>query len=115
MQTKNAIVELTIEFALKVIDYTELLEEKRKFIIAKQLLKAGTSIEANVHEDQSAESRADFIHKLKILAKEANEIEYWLKLCTRAKSYQNPLGLIDELISIQKLLGKIISTAKNPN
>jgi four helix bundle protein len=60
----------TIAFSLEVIKYVELLEEKRKFVIANQLLKSGTSIGANVHEAQNAESKADFVHKFKIAAKE---------------------------------------------
>lgn len=69
--TRNVILEKSIEFALKVISYTELLEDKRKYVIAKQLLRSGTSVGANIHEAQSAESKADFIHKLKIADKEA--------------------------------------------
>ncbi len=72
----NEILELSIEFALGIITFTELLEEKRRFIIANQLLKSGTSVGANVFEAQSAESRADFIHKMKIADKEAKETEY---------------------------------------
>ncbi len=75
---KNLIVDLILEFSLKIIPYCELLEEKRKFVIARQLLKSGTSIGANVREAQNAESKVDFIHKLKIAAKEADETEYWL-------------------------------------
>ena len=78
---KNVIVELTFDFALKIIKYIEKLEKDRKYIIARQLLKSGTSIGANVREAQNAESKADFIHKLKIAAKEADESEYWLLLC----------------------------------
>jgi len=60
---KNLIVELTFEFALKVIKYVGLLEKERKFVMANQLLKAGTSIGANVREAQNAESKIDFIIK----------------------------------------------------
>jgi four helix bundle protein len=59
---------------LLIIDFCEELERKRKFVIANQLLKAGTSIGANIHEAQNAESRADFIHKVKIAAKEVEEV-----------------------------------------
>ncbi len=109
---ENVILKISFEFALQIIDYTELLEEKRKFVIAKQLLRSGTSIGANINEAQNAESRADFIHKLKISAKEANETEFWLKLCFKAKSYPNPYGLQEMLLSIQKLLTKIIHATK---
>ncbi len=66
IEKKNIIVDKNIEFALKIIEYSELLEEKRKYVIVKQLLRSGTSIEANIHEAQSAESKADFIQKRKI-------------------------------------------------
>ena len=112
---ENVILELSFEFALLIIEYTELLEEKHKFIIAKQLLKSGTSIGANINEAQNTESRADFIHKLKISAKEANETDYWLKLCHKAKNYPNPDGLSEMLLSIQKLLSKIIHSTKSNN
>lgn len=115
MKKDNPIVELTLEFSLKIIEFSELLEEQRKFVIARQILKSGTSIGANINEAQNAESRADFIHKLKISAKEANETEYWLKLCEKAKTYPNPEGLPEMLLSIQKLLSKIIHSTKLNN
>ena len=76
---ENLIVDLTFDFALEIIEYCEKLEELRKYVIARQLLKSGTSIGANVNEAQNAESKSDFIHKLKIAAKEADETKYWLK------------------------------------
>jgi four helix bundle protein len=85
----NIIVEKTLEFSLLIIEYAELLESKRKFVIANQILKSGTSIGANVREAQNAESKADFIHKMKIAAKEAAETEYWLLLCQLSKTYPN--------------------------
>jgi four helix bundle protein len=66
-----------------------LLEAHHKYVIAKQILKAGTSIGANVREAQNAESKIDFIHKMKIAAKEADETEYWLLLCNRSNAYAN--------------------------
>ncbi|PJC61912.1 MAG: four helix bundle protein, partial [Flavobacteriales bacterium CG_4_9_14_0_2_um_filter_32_27] len=83
----NIIVNKTIDFSLLIIDFCEELESKRKFVIANQLLRSGTSIGANVHEAQNAESKADFIHKIKIAAKELDETKYWLILCKKAKSY----------------------------
>ena len=74
-QGRNVIVELSFEFALEIIKYAELLETGRKYIIARQLFRSGTSIGANIREAQNAESRPDFIHKLKIAAKEADETE----------------------------------------
>jgi len=84
---ENLIVKLSLEFALDIIAYTENLEEFKKYIIARQLLKSGTSIGANVREAQNAESKTDFIHKMKIAAKEAGETEYWLTLCELSPFY----------------------------
>jgi len=109
---QNSIIDLTFDFALEIIEFTELLEEKRKFVIAKQLLKSGTSIEANFRESQNAESKADFIHKLKIAAKEADEIEYWLLLCQKAKSYPDSKHMLDKVNHLQRTLSKIISATK---
>jgi len=112
---KNLIVELTFNFALQIIEYVESLEANRKYIIARQLLKSGTSIGANVREAQNAESRSDFIHKLKIAAKEAEETAYWLLLCKNAQSYHGCDKLIDDCNAIIRVLSKIISSSKlNP-
>jgi len=114
MEKRNEIVAISFEFALAIIEYTEILEEQRKYVVAKQLLKSGTSIGANIRESQSAESKADFVHKLKISAKEAEETAYWILLCEKSKSYPNPSNTLNsKLLSIQKLLSKIISTSKN--
>ena len=112
MTTKNEILEVSFEFALNVIEFVEELESKKKFVIAHQLLKSGTSIGANIFEAQSSESRADFIHKLKIADKESKETEYWLLLCEKSKHYPFDEKLKAQLLSIQKLLSKIISSAK---
>lgn len=87
MEKKNVILEKSLEFALSVIEYSEMLDENKKFVIARQLIRSGTSIGANIREAQSCKSRADFIHKLKIAAKEAQETEYWLILCNRSKNF----------------------------
>ena len=84
--TENIILKKTIEFSLAVIEYAELLESKKKYVIARQLLRSGTSIGANVHEAQNAESKVDFIHKFKIAAKEIEETKYWLVLCQNSKT-----------------------------
>lgn len=74
----NIIVSKTIEFSLLIIKYCEVLEREKKYVIARQLLRSGTSIGANVFEAQNAESKIDFVHKMKIAAKEASETLYWL-------------------------------------
>jgi four helix bundle protein len=114
--TNNPILEHSFNFALKVIVYCELLEANKKFVIARQLLKSGTSIGANISEAQSSESKADFVHKLKIAEKECAETAYWLKLCKHSENYPNCDLLLESLLPIQKLLSKIISTSiKNKN
>ncbi len=112
MLKSNAILKLSIDFALLLIDYCELLESKNKYIIARQLLKAGTSIGANAMEAQNPESRADFIHKMKVAAKEADETQYWLLLCKHSKNYPECDLLLSKLEEIQKLLNKILGSAK---
>lgn len=87
MENKNIVVEKSIEFSVEIIKFCELLEENKKFVIAKQLLRSGTSIGASIFEAQHAESKADFIHKMKIAIKEANETFYWLTICEKSNSY----------------------------
>lgn len=111
-QKDNPILNLTIEFSIEVISFVEELESKRKFVVANQLLKSGTSIGANVHEAQNAESKIDFIHKLKIAHKEADETMYWLTICEKSNSYPTS-DLKDQLQIIIKVLSKIIASTKN--
>jgi four helix bundle protein len=108
----NLILLKSFEFAKKVVQYTEKLEEDRKYVIANQLLKSGTSIGANIKEAQNAESKADFIHKMKIAMKEADETEFWLFLCNELENYPNSEELLTEVFDILKITNKIISTTK---
>lgn len=89
------------------------MEKNKKFVIARQLLKSGTSIGANIREAQSVESLMDFVHKMKIAAKEADETEYWLQLCKNAPNYPDPVGLIELNKEIVKLLTTIIAKSKS--
>ncbi len=110
---ENVIVDKTFQYALKVVAYCELLEEQRKYVISHQLLKAGTSIGANVREAQNAESKVDFFHKIKIAAKEADETEYWLLLCKHSQSYPFSEDLLKNVRELILILSKIISTSKS--
>ena len=107
---KNLIVDLTFKFALSIVEYSELLEEKRKFVVAKQLLRSGTSVGANVKEAQNAASAKDFLNKMRIAQKEAEETEYWLEICKHSKNYPDCEKLIEELTSILRVINKIISS-----
>jgi four helix bundle protein len=109
---ENVILDLSFRFALRIIEYASLLEERKRFVIANQVLKSGTSIGANVKESQNAESKADFIHKLKIAIKEMDETEYWLMLCKASKDYPDTTQLLNDLAVIKKVLNKIIATTK---
>jgi len=110
--TGNRIVDLSFDFALKIIVFSEKLEENKKYAIAKQLIRSGTSIGANVSEAQNSESKADFIHKLKIAAKEAEETEYWLFLCKYSETYPFNEELLNMIIEIKKILTSIINSSK---
>lgn len=108
----NLIVDKTIDFSLAIISYCEKLETTKKYVVARQLMRSGTSIGANVFEAQNAESKIDFVHKMKIAAKEASESLYWLILCDRSENYQFEPSLKSQLEEIIKILSKIISSAK---
>jgi four helix bundle protein len=109
---ENVIIKLTFQFALDIIKYSEALQEEKKFVIANQLLKSGTSIGANIREAQNAESKADFIHKFKIAAKEIEETIYWLELCKFSNNYPNVDDLIEQVNNISRIVNKIIITSK---
>ena len=109
---KNPILKLTFDFSLMVINYCELLDIQKKYVISRQLLRSGTSIGANAMEAQNSESKADFIHKIKIAAKEADETQYWLLLCNLSNKYPECDSLLLKIESIQKVLNKILGTAK---
>lgn len=109
---ENIVVTKSFEFALKIIDFSEEIFEMKRFAIANQILKAGTSIGANVREAQSPESLKDFIHKMKIAHKEAEEIEYWLLLCKFSEHYPFNQELLDKAKELQRIIGSIISTSK---
>lgn len=110
---ENIIVNKTFDFALNIIEFSEDLYEAKKFPLANQIFKSGTSIGANVREAQNAESKADFIHKFKIAAKEADETEYWLLLCLKSPYLKSPNEkIISDLKEILLILSKIISSSK---
>ena len=108
----NPLLKLSFAFSLDIIEYCELLDAGKKYILSQQLLRSATSIGANSMEAQNPESKADFIHKIKIAAKEAGETQYWLTLCDCAANYPKPEGLLEKLEVLNRILGSILSTAK---
>lgn len=109
---ENLIVGLTFDFSLSIVEFTEELQVLKKFNLANQLFRSVTSFGSNVREAQNAESKVDFIHKMKVAAKEGDETEYWLLLCEKAPSYPGTKDLLERITSINKILSKIISSSK---
>lgn len=105
----------SFEFALRVVKlYQHLCEEKREYVMSKQLLRSGTAIGALVREAEQAESRPDFVHKLAIALKEANETEYWVELLHHS-AYIDARGfesISSDLKELFKLLTAIIKKTK---
>ncbi len=103
---ENKLVDVSFRFSLRVIKLSEYLEANRKYVLAKQVLRSGTSIGANITEAQQAESRKDFSHKLSIANKEAFETEYWLKLLRDSGSITSTQAesMINDCNSIQNML-----------
>src|SRR5688500_8843088 len=108
----NPLIRLSSEFSLKVITYCEKLEAEKKYVLARQLFKSGTSIGANSMEAQNPESKSDFIHKMKVAAKEADETQYWLILCDYSENYPDCKELLIKLEELNKIIGKTLGTAK---
>ena len=94
--------------------YQFLCEQKKEFVISKQLLRSGTSVGALVREAEQAESSADFIHKMAIALKEANETEYWIELLFQSNYIDETSfnSIKSDLTEILKLLVSIIKTTK---
>ena len=83
---KNVVAEKSMSFAVRVVRlYQHLVDEKREFVMSKQVLRSGTSIGANVREASSAQSKADFVSKCSIALKECDETGYWLDLLFRTE------------------------------
>jgi four helix bundle protein len=114
--SKYVVRDKSFQFALRIVKlYKYLTEQKKEYVLSKQVLRSGTAIGALIREAEQAESKADFIHKLSISLKEANETEYWLDLLFQSeyideKSYHSIQADIKEIL---KLLTSIIKTSKN--
>lgn len=109
----NIIVDKSFQLAILILKFSQQLQDNKHFILSNQLQRSGTSIGANIREAQNAESKADFIHKFKIAAKEADETEYWLLLCKEIGYQEQAQLILDELLVVKKIVTKIIATTKN--
>lgn len=112
---QNPLLTKSFSFAVHIIKICKELQLNNNYLPANQLLKSGTSIGANIREAQASESRADFIHKIKIAAKEAEETEYWLLLLKESNIFSVDPVISDSLLEIKKMLTKSIVTAKANN
>ena len=113
-KSTNKLIDLSITFAVEILNLVKYLKEQRETIICNQIGRAGTSIGANIHEAQYAHGKPDFIAKLQIALKEANETIYWLELLLKTnyideERYQE---LNNSCAQIRVMLIKSINTAK---
>ena len=116
MKTDNQIQTDSKAFALRIIRlYKFLKNEKQVFVLSKQILRSGTSIGANVRESVNAQSRMDFINKLNIALKEANETEYWLELLHESDIIDDKQfeSIYNDCGKLAATLTKIIKTTKS--
>ena len=117
MEKKNIIKDKSFDFALRIIKLYKYLQNKKEFVLSKQLLRSGTAVGALVREAEQAESKADFIHKLAIALKEANETQYWLELLYKSEYLEKKqfISINRDSVEMLKLLTSIIKTSKNNN
>ena len=119
MRNDNIIENKSFDFAVRIVNlYKYITNEKKEFVLSKQLLRSGTSIGANVAEAQKAQSNADFTAKLYIALKEANETNYWLKLLYRTEyltddEFDSIAKDTDEIIAILMSITKKLKVNKN--
>ncbi len=115
MTKENVIQNKSYSFAIRVVNlYRYLVEEKKEFVLSKQVLRSGTSIGANVEEAVGGQSKKDFVAKFSIACKEARETNYWIRLL-RDTGYLEPNqsgSLLADLDELLKIIGSILITAK---
>lgn len=109
---ENLIKDKSYRFALSIIDLYKILVAQKEYVMSKQLLKAGTSIGANVEEALAGQSRADFLSKMSIASKEAREARYWLHLLRDSNTLDTEhfTHLIQESESLINILTSIVKT-----
>ena len=107
--------ERTFDFALLIIDAYKFLRRNNEYIFSNQILKSGTSIGANVHEAQTAQSKKDFVSKMAVASQEARETEYWLRLLDKSgylSTFNQKETVFSEALSLRKILTKIVKTSR---
>jgi len=112
----NIVYEKAFKFAIQIVDlYKYLSKEKNEYILSKQLLRAGTSIGANIKEGIEGQSTRDFLSKMSIALKEASETEYWLELLISTNYIEKEpyKGILEDCKELNRILTAIIRTTKN--
>ncbi|MCK3682793.1 four helix bundle protein [Maribellus sp. YY47] len=112
---ESVLKDKSFKFAVRIVNlYKYLCDEKKEFVLSKQILRSGTSVGAMVREAEHSESKADFVHKMAIAQKEINETLYWLELlnATEYLSVDMFNSLNNDAIEIIKMLTSSIKTAK---
>lgn len=111
----DELTKQSMDFAVAIIELVKTLKEKHESIISSQIGRSGTSIGANIREAQYAHGKSDFVAKLQIALKEANETGYWLELLFKTKYIDEPTykNLDSSCTSIRLMLISSINTAKN--
>ena len=107
---ENVIMQKSFAFSVRIVNLHKYLsQQKKEYVISKQIYKSGTSIGANVAEAQRAQSTADFVAKMKIAQKEANETQYWLRLLHETKYLTDKefTSVHEDLVEILKILTAI--------
>lgn len=115
MKTGNVIVEKSKAFAVRIVRLCKYLcDEKKEFVLSKQLLRSGTSIGANVKEAVRGQSKADFVHKMNISLKEASEAEYWLELLFETDYITKPQfdSIVSDCTELIKILTSIVKSGR---
>ncbi len=117
MKKDNIILNKSFDFAVRIVKlYRHLCDEKKEYVLSKQLLRSGTSIGANINEAQAGQSKNDFIAKISIASKEARESKYWIELLIKTdyldQNDNHVLTLVREVEDIVKLLTSIVKTSQ---
>ena len=115
METENVIVKKSKDFALRIINmYKYLCVEKREYVMSKQILRSGTSIGANVREGVRGQTKPDFIAKMSVAQKEAEETCYWLELLYESGYINKSIfeSMYRDNLEINRILASIILTAR---
>lgn len=113
----NLVLDKLFDFAVRIVNlYKYLSNEKKEYVLSKQLLRCGTSIGANINEAQAGQSKADFISKMSIASKEAREAKYWIELLVKTdyldKNKKYIQTLVSEIEELIKLLTSIVKASQ---